>query len=92
MISITSLLNFSLAATLAVVLGVPLIFSGPGKLRHIKAASYCVLGTGWLLLLREEVHQALWNWEVLGVWFAPFVCIVYVPLVVQAAIATVLTD
>ncbi len=91
-ISITSLLNFSLAATLAVVLGVPLIFSGPGNLRHLKAVGYCVLGTGWLLLLREEVHQALWNWEVLGVWFAPFVCIVYVPLVVQAAIATALTD
>ncbi|KAI0086173.1 Gaa1-domain-containing protein [Irpex rosettiformis] len=89
-ISITSVLNFSLAATLAILLGPPLIWSGPGKYRHIKAAGYCVLGLGWLLLLPQEVQKALWNWEVLGVWFAPFVCTVYVPLVVQAAIATVL--
>jgi GPI-anchor transamidase subunit GAA1 len=89
-ISITSVLNFSLAATMAVLLGIPLIASGPGKLRHVKIAGYCVLGLGWMFFLRQEVHQAIWNWEVLRVWFAPFVCIVYVPLVVQAAIATVL--
>ncbi|KAI0688253.1 Gaa1-domain-containing protein [Cytidiella melzeri] len=90
-ISVTSVLNFSLAATLAVLLGVPLIGSGPGKLRHVKVAGYCILGLGWILFLQREVELALWNWEVLGVWFAPFVCIVYVPLVVQAAVATVIT-
>ena len=89
-ISITAVLNFSLAATLAVSLGLPLMFSGPGRLKYVKAAGYAILGTGWLPLLQEEVRQALWNWEVLGVWFAPFVCIVYVPLVVQAFLATVL--
>lgn len=89
-ISITSVLNFSLATTLAILLGIPLIKSGPGKFRHIKAAGYCVLGLGWLIFLQQEVQEALWNWEVLGVWFAPFVCVVYVPLVVQAAAATVL--
>ncbi|KAI0345368.1 Gaa1-domain-containing protein [Trametopsis cervina] len=89
-ISVTSVINFSLAATLAVLLGVPLIKSGPGRLKNIRAAGYCILGLGWLLFMPQEVQQALWDWEVLRAWFAPFVCMVYVPLVVQAGIATVL--
>jgi len=97
-ISITSLLNFSLAATLAVTLGVPLIcsriasrpsrtstslFSKPSRL--VVYAVYWLLASGWLLL-PQEVERAVWNWEVLGVWFAPFVCIVYAPLVMQAGL------
>ncbi|KAF8447520.1 Gaa1-like protein [Boletus edulis BED1] len=97
-ISITSLLNFSLAATLAVTLGIPLIcshvffrpsqtstshFNKPCQLAvH---AAYWVLTWGWLLL-PQEVEKAVWNWEVLGVWFAPFVCIVYAPLLMQAGL------
>ena len=97
-ISITSLLNFSLAATLAVTLGIPLIcsrvvsrpsgtstsvFSRPSALTvH---AAYRLLAWGWLLL-PQEVGIAVWNWEVLGVWFAPFICIVYAPLVMQAVL------
>ena len=97
-ISITSLLNFSLAATLAVTLGIPLIcsrvssrpsrtsislFNKPSRLAVY--AAYWLLAWGWLLL-PQEVERAVWNWEVLGVWFAPFVCIVYAPLVMQAGL------
>ena len=97
-ISITSLLNFSLAATLAVTLGIPLscsrvssrfsgtsssLFSQPSRVTVYVA--YWLLAWGWLLLPRE-VESAVWNWEVLGVWFAPFVCIVYAPLVMQAGL------
>ncbi|KAN0076921.1 Gaa1-like, GPI transamidase component domain containing protein [Tylopilus felleus] len=97
-ISITSLLNFSLAATLAVTLGIPLscsrvssrssgtsssLFSQPSRVTVYVA--YWLLAWGWLLLPRE-VESAVWNWEVLGVWFAPFVSIVYAPLVMQAGL------
>lgn len=91
-ISITSVLNFSLAAALAILLGLPTILSGPGKAGHVRYAGYALLGLGWLVLGGQEVQQALWNWEVLGVWFAPFVCIVYTPLVIQAGIASVLRN
>ena len=97
-ISITSLLNFSLAATLAVTLGIPLIcsrvlsrlsqtstplFSKYSRL--VVYAAYWMHAWGWLLL-RNQVERAVWNWQVLGVWFAPFVCIVYAPLVMQAGL------
>lgn len=96
-ISITSLLNFSLAATLAVTLGIPLIYSRIsrpsrtstsllGKFSRLAVyAAYWLLAWSWLLLPRE-VERAVWNWEVFGVWFAPFVCIVYAPLVMQAGL------
>ncbi|KAG6332043.1 hypothetical protein ID866_7046 [Astraeus odoratus] len=95
-ISITSLLNFSLAATLAVTLGVPLMSSSysissssPSNSRYVALTKYLVyslLAWGWLLFLPNEVKQAVWNWEVLGIWFAPFVCLVYAPLAMQAGI------
>ena len=94
-ISITSLLNFSLAATLAVTLGIPLIcsriscqgsaslFSKPFRL--IVYTAYWLLAWGWLLL-PKQVERGVWDWQVLGVWFAPFVCIVYAPLVMQGGL------
>ncbi|KAH7889395.1 Gaa1-like protein [Phlebopus sp. FC_14] len=108
MISITSLLNFSLAALLAIILGIPLVCSpssrsmnptslsrGPSSSQRpspsactfvilARYTAYSFLAWGWLVLLPAEVERSIWNWEVLGVWFAPFVCIVYAPLVVQA--------
>ncbi|KAL4067915.1 Gaa1-like protein, partial [Scleroderma citrinum] len=92
-ISITSLLNFSLAAMLAIALGIPLIYSSSlspslrfGKAMGLaKYVAYTHLAWGWLFL-PGEVKHAVWNWEVLGIWFAPFVCMVYAPLVTQAAI------
>ncbi|KJA27463.1 hypothetical protein HYPSUDRAFT_131080 [Hypholoma sublateritium FD-334 SS-4] len=88
-ISIITLLNFSLAATLSVLLGFPLVASSfvPSiHLRLLKYAAYSFLGLGWLLVSQKQMMDALWNWQVLSVWFAPFVCIVYVPLVIQAGI------
>ncbi|KIJ16768.1 hypothetical protein PAXINDRAFT_10481 [Paxillus involutus ATCC 200175] len=101
-ISITSLLNFSLAAMLAIILGIPLIrsrVSSPQQTpsppshstrltpaRCAAYAAYSMLAWGWIIFLPSEVEKAVWNWEVLGVWFAPFVCIVYAPLVVQAGL------
>lgn len=92
-ISITSVLNFSLAASTAVALGLPLSVACPSSTlltRITKYSIYAFLGLGWLLVGSEEVRHAIWDWEVLGVWLAPFVCIVYTPLVMQAAIVCLL--
>ncbi|KAI0670404.1 Gaa1-domain-containing protein [Trametes maxima] len=94
-VSITSVLNFSLAATLAVFLALPLSFastspsSSPSS-RLAKYTAYTALALGWLVLFPGEVQKAVWNWEVLRVWFAPFVCVVYVPLVLQAGLVCLL--
>lgn len=93
-ISITSVLNFSLAAVLAILMGVPLSTSGSSpspKTRLTRFGFYAALAFGWLAFVGNEGRQALWNWEVLGVWFAPFVCIVYTPLVLQAGIVCLLS-
>ncbi|KAI6036310.1 Gaa1-like protein [Pisolithus microcarpus] len=92
-ISTTSLLNFSLAAILTITLAVPLMYSScsrsspPRIVSLAKYVTYSFLAWGWLFL-RDEVKQAIWNWEVLGVWFAPFICIVYGPLVTQAGVVS----
>ncbi|KIM87206.1 hypothetical protein PILCRDRAFT_815682 [Piloderma croceum F 1598] len=92
-ISITSVLNFSLAATLAVLLGLPLTLASPSPMsssgtltRFIKYMTYIALGFGWIVWAPGETAKAVWNWEILGVWFAPFTCIVYAPLVLQAGL------
>ena len=93
LISVSSVLNFSLAALLAVTLGVPLSLASPSnslRLRGIKCALYTTLALGWLAF-DEEVRQAIWDWQVLGVWFSPLVCIVYVPFVLQAGIVSSLS-
>jgi len=90
LISVTSLLNFSLAALLALALGAPLCVTGPtgpSATRFIKYGVYAVLASGWLFL-HNEVQHAMWQWEVLGVWFAPLVCIVYTPFMLQAGLAS----
>ncbi len=83
------MLNFSLAAALAVFMGIPLTFASSSphpSVRSAKYAVYTILGLGWLVFCPEETRKALWNWEVLRVWLAPFVCVVYVPLVLQSAL------
>jgi glycosylphosphatidylinositol transamidase len=50
-----------------------------------------LLGFGWMLVPGEEVMKAIYDWEILAVWFAPFVCFVYSPLVLQAGIASPIT-
>ncbi|KAG2020111.1 GPI-anchor transamidase [Coprinopsis cinerea AmutBmut pab1-1] len=93
-ISVTSMLNFSLALSFAILQGVPLslsAFSRTPVARFAGYASYCVLALGWLAVFPDEVKNAIWHWEIASVWFAPVVCIVYVPLVLQAGIATLLS-
>ncbi|KAH9035501.1 Gaa1-like protein [Lactarius pseudohatsudake] len=90
LISVTSVLNFSLAALLAITLGVPLSFSAPSRSFLVcvtKCAVYATLAFGWLAL-SGEVTQAIWDWQVLGVWFAPLVCLIYVPFVLQAGVVS----
>ncbi|KAH9854210.1 Gaa1-domain-containing protein [Lenzites betulinus] len=96
LISITSVLNFSLAATLAVFLGLPLSSAAPSRTSSSTTRlaiyhAYSALALGWLVLCPEETRNAVWNWDVLRVWFAPFVCIVYVPLVLQAGLVGLLS-
>ncbi|KAJ6502346.1 Gaa1-like protein [Mycena sanguinolenta] len=91
-ISIITVVNFSLAMSLAILLGIPLSISSPSQslpLRLVKFASYIALGLGWIFA-GEELRKALWDWEILRVWFAPFVCVVYTPLVLQAGLVCLL--
>ncbi|EIN07262.1 Gaa1-domain-containing protein [Punctularia strigosozonata HHB-11173 SS5] len=95
-ISVTCLLNFSLAAALAMSLGLPLVYTRPTKSntifsKVIQTVLLVSLGLGWLIFVPNQVRRAVWHWEVLGAWFAPFICIVYVPLLLQAATALVLS-
>lgn len=87
-ISVISVLNFSLALTLSIALGVPLALSTPSK--PLLFPLYVVLALGWLVALPEQTQTAMWNFKVLNVWFAPVICLVYVPLVLQGAIVTLL--
>ncbi|KAJ6497047.1 Gaa1-domain-containing protein [Mycena vitilis] len=92
-ISITTVVNFSLAMSLTIVLGIPLSISSSSRslpLRLAKFAAYLCLALGWLFA-SEEVRKALWDWEILRVWFAPFVCIMYMPLVLQAGLVCLLS-
>ncbi|KAF8587402.1 Gaa1-domain-containing protein [Ramaria rubella] len=93
-ISITSVLNFSLAACLAILLGIPLSISSPTKspfLKVFKNISYlCLLSPVWWILLTRPKSQSVWDWQVLGIWFTPFVCLVYLPLVLQAMVICML--
>ena len=90
LISVTSVLNFSLAALLAITLGVPLSFAAPSRSLPVcvmKGAVYATLAFGWLAS-SKEVTRAIWDWQVLGVWFAPLICLIYVPFVLQAGLVS----
>ncbi|KAJ7709700.1 Gaa1-domain-containing protein [Mycena rosella] len=91
-ISITTVVNFSLAMSLAILLGIPLSISSPSRSLPLRLGSFALysgLGLGWIFA-REELQKAIWDWEILGVWFAPFVCVVYLPLVLQAGLVCLL--
>ena len=94
-ISATSVLNFSLAAVLAVLLGIPLSFSGPTDsilTSMTLRLAYMLLAVFWFTPAWNVMDQAVWDWEFLGGYFAPFICIIYVPIVWQAAIVSSLTN
>lgn len=96
-ICIISVLNFSLAAVMAVLIGIPLSLGTPRpKLLSTLSGLFVfplLMPVGLLGLMAsvrgaESVARAvgrnILEWELFGVWFAPFVCIVYFPLILQA--------
>ncbi|KAG7447959.1 Gaa1-domain-containing protein [Guyanagaster necrorhizus] len=93
-ISITTVLNFSLAASMAILLGIPLSVSPTSSRRArpktVYYIAYALFGLGWLVLCPEGVRKAVLDWETLGVWFGPFLCIVIAPLVLQAGVVCIL--
>ncbi|KAF9647556.1 Gaa1-domain-containing protein [Thelephora ganbajun] len=94
-ISATSVLNFSLAAVLAVLLGVPLSFSGPTDdvLTSVTLRfAYVLLAIFWFTPAWNVMDQAVWDWEFLGGYFSPFICMIYVPIIWQAVIVASLTN
>ncbi|CAA7271557.1 unnamed protein product [Cyclocybe aegerita] len=87
-ISIITLLNFSLAASLTLFLTPVVALSSPAlsaQVRLIKYSAYASIAFAWLLF-HQSLVDVVWSWQVLSVWLAPFICIVYTPLVLQAAI------
>ncbi|KAF7440683.1 Glycosyl phosphatidyl inositol protein transamidase complex subunit [Pleurotus ostreatus] len=88
-ISTTAVLNFSLAALLAILLGVPMTSARRIDSVPIGVAvslMYTSLAFGWLVWPQAELRSAVWNWDILGVWTAPFISIVYAPLMLQSSI------
>jgi len=97
-ISITSVLNFSLAASLAVLLGLPLTLAKPmSPAGYLALLAITPMGLLWVaerLIGLDEVMRlfarTIWEWEVLGAWFLPFASVVYLPLVLQGMLVCVL--
>lgn len=81
-ISVTSLLNFSLAGGVAILLGLPLTISRTGS----KLQRAALLPLLWWAVHGSAVEELLWDWNVLGVWTAPFAYFVLLPLCLQAAV------
>ena len=94
-VSATSVLNFSLAAVLAALLGIPLSFSEPtdDPLSSVTSRlGYLLLAIFWFTPAWTVMDQAMWDWEFLGGYFAPFICMIYVPIVWQAVIVSSLSN
>lgn len=90
-ISVTSLLNFWLAALLCVVLGLPLTLlsasvSDGYVVKNVK--SFLLVECALILYTCAVSSSTLWDWYILGVWFAPLISIVSVPILLQATIAS----
>ncbi|KLO08967.1 Gaa1-domain-containing protein [Schizopora paradoxa] len=91
LISVTSLLNFSLSALLAIILGVPLSATSISGSRTRRLVMTSLYFQSVILLLRSFLTtRTLWNWEILGVWFAPVMCTIYLPLLLQAALVNII--
>ncbi|TDL21581.1 Gaa1-domain-containing protein [Rickenella mellea] len=94
-ISVTVVLNFSLAALLSISLGLPLSLSasdGSRMTRELKCTAHLLLASGILAQLITGIFDVFWNWQVLRVWFAPFMFMVYVPLVLQSGLICTLSS
>ncbi|KAH8826974.1 Gaa1-domain-containing protein [Flagelloscypha sp. PMI_526] len=47
---------------------------------------YAVFSLGWLVFTPHLTSQALWDWDVINVWFAPVLCLIYYPFLIQAGL------
>ncbi|KAJ3775407.1 Gaa1-domain-containing protein [Lentinula raphanica] len=91
-ISIITVLNFSLAACLAIAFGIPLSIACSSSHKAMgmsKYTLYLILGFGWVLI-GETRKQMVWDWNILGVWLLPFLCVVYYPLSLQAGLVCII--
>jgi glycosylphosphatidylinositol transamidase len=91
-ITIASLLNFSLAATIALHLGVPLTLSrrwGSPSIGALMAGISGLCSLSWLLS-PDRMTIAFREWTLFGNWFAPFIGVVYLPLVFQSLLVSFL--
>jgi glycosylphosphatidylinositol transamidase len=94
LISVTSVLNFSFAAFLAVILGIPLTLT-PFSM-HLSQLQRMLLLPAYVAIssccIALNDSSAMWYWTVLGVWFAPLMYAVYIPLLYQAFIVCLLAS
>ena len=87
--SVTAVLNFSLAASLALLLGIPLSLSAlplPEMAREAKAMAFYAFAAVTFLGAALPERGAPYLWEIFGGWFLPFWCMVYLPLALQATV------
>jgi glycosylphosphatidylinositol transamidase len=81
---------------MAVLIGIPLSLASPSNKLFSRLSGFLVFAIlsplgllttlAWLMgkvFVARSVVNSLWEWELLGVWFSPFVCIVYLPLILQ---------
>ncbi|KZV99283.1 Gaa1-domain-containing protein [Exidia glandulosa HHB12029] len=87
-ISIIAVLNFALAASLAAVLALPFVSVSPQSHRLFKIGLAALCAPAFVNpgFAKNVVRE----YELLGGWFLPFVCVVYVPIVLQSWMAAVL--
>lgn len=103
-IAVTAVVNFSLSATTAVLLGISLsivpstrptpmakLFAA-GLLAALTPQGIMVIFSG-LIGYNSILHwaqSAIWDYEVVGCYFVPFVWVVYLPLVLQGILSCIL--
>lgn len=103
-IAVTAVVNFSLSATTAVLLGVSLSIvpsTRPTPIAKLFAVGLLAALTpqGMIAILSRLVgydsilhwaRSAVWDYEVVGCYFVPFVWVVYLPLVLQGMLSCIL--
>lgn len=103
-IAVTAVVNFSLSATTAVLLGISLSVvpsTRPTSMAKLFAVGLLVALTpqGIMAILSRIIgsnsvlhwaRSAIWDYEVIGCYFVPFVWIVYLPLVLQGILSCIL--
>ncbi|EJD54545.1 Gaa1-domain-containing protein [Auricularia subglabra TFB-10046 SS5] len=87
-ITITAVLNFALAASLGAILAMPLVCVGPRS--HRLAKLLLLIPAVALLGSPTTIESIVREWYILGGWFLPFACLVYVPIVLQTWVVALL--